>query len=132
MQISGTVRSRWPGRIAIFTHVAAITLLALLIFVGTDILRSGASGVAQIAGVSTDKTGDGMVAVDSDGRITYRSKVVAGRDLFVSLKRELGSSGRTVLTISADSRADSAVIAQIMAAAEQAGAKHVRLSIVQD
>lgn len=132
MQISGTVRSRWPGRIAIFTHVAAITLLALLIFVGTDILRSGASGVAQIAGVSTDKTGGGMVAVDSDGRITYRSKVVAGRDLFVSLKRELGSSGRTVLTISADSRADSAVIAQIMAAAEQAGAKHVRLSIVQD
>ena len=133
MRINGTIRSRWPGRFAVFFHILAIAFLGVLIFVGSDILRAAASGVAQLAGVRADSGGDsGMVKVDSRGRITYLNKNVPGGELVAALRKDFGSSGRTVLAINADSRAGSAVIAQIMDAAKRAGAAHVRLSIVQD
>lgn len=133
MRINGTIRSRWPGRIAILFHILAIASLVMLIFVGSDVLRTAATGIAQLAGVRSDTGGSSdTVEVDSRGRITYLAKAIPGGGITAALRKDFGSSGATVLTIKADSRADSVLIAQIMDAAKQAGAAHVRLSLVQD
>lgn len=133
MRINGTIRSRWPGRFAIFFHILAIGFLVALISVGTDVLRTAASEMAALAGVRGETGGSSdTVEVDSSGRITYLDRKISGDEIAAALRKDFRSSGGTVLTIKADSRADSVVIAQIMDAAKQAGAAHVRLSLVQD
>ncbi len=131
MRVNGPIKTRWSGYLAIIMHLCALVVLVVLIAAGTDTLRSVTSSIAQLAGVRSAPGGALAVTVDSSGRIAYRSNRVAGNELVGVLKREMRTSADAVLTIRADSRADSAVVAQIMAAAKQAGAAQVRLSVIQ-
>jgi biopolymer transport protein ExbD len=125
MRIDRTRRARWPGLLAMVFNLCALALVVSLIGVGEVAMGSAASSILQVAGIRPSTSG---VAVDSGGQIRYRSRTVTLEDLAVVLKKDLKSGGEASVTILVDAKADSARVAQVLRAAEAAGAEAVRLS----
>jgi biopolymer transport protein ExbD len=130
MHIDRLARARLPGRLAMIFNLAALVVIVGLLALGEPAVRSVAGSVMRVAGLSAGGSSVG-VFVDSGGQIRYRSRSVTLDDLTAAISRDLeGSRGGTV-SVTADARADSAVVARVLRAAGRGGAETVNLSMAQ-
>lgn len=130
MHIDRFSRARLPGRLALVLNLLALAVIGGLLAIGEPTIRSFSASVMRVAGVSGGGSATG-VFVDSAGQIRYRSRSVTLDDLTAAIERDLGGSGARTVSVTADAKADSSVVARVLRAAGRGGAQTVNLSMTQ-